>query len=249
MSKGWNGYAEEFNDLATFDNQYIHTGLGLSGIDPVIVVGQAESIIDIGCGEGTNTYLMYSVRQSKTLGIDIATASINRAKMQYTAVGCSFEDCDLESYIRKYDGNPFDLVTFLGSLDYIQIDEKFYDRLNQITKIGSRCYISKFHPMWTALYGNDVDDQIMKSYFDEGRVDIIPYGNRNKVCLERFHYNISYICNAFNENGWVLKLLQEPKPDIKNSSFGYKNYDTDDILMDRMKNVPMTIIFEFERRG
>ena len=42
--------------------------------------------------------------------------------------------------------------------------------------------------------------------------------------------------------------MEEPKPDLENSSFKYLNYDFDDILMDRMANVPMTIIFEFERR-
>lgn len=249
MSEGWNGYAEEFNDLATFDNQNIHTGLGLKGIDPRYVVGQAENIIDIGCGEGTNTYLMHLVARSKTVGIDIATAAINKARMQYATEKCVFFNCDLKSYLEQYNGNPFDLVTFWGSLDYLRIDSTFFEELNQITKIGSRCFISKFHPMWTALYGNDVDDQIMKSYFDEERVDLIPYGNKNKVYLERIHYNISYIYNAFNENGWDLIVLQEPKPNIEDASFKYKNYDSDDTLMERMRNVPMTIIFEFERRS
>ena len=102
--------------------------------------------------------------------------------------------------------------------------------------------------MWTALYGNDVEDQCMRSYFDDGRVDLVPYGVKNKVFLERIHYSISYIYSAFKKGGWDVKKMEEPKPDLENSSFKYLNYDFDDILMDRMGNVPMTIIFEFERR-
>ena len=248
MSEGWNRYAEEFNDLSTFDNRNIHTGLGLKGLNPKEVVGSASSIIDIGCGEGTNTYLMCSVRNSRTVGIDIASSAIDKANEQYASNTCTFLNCDLYEYLKQYDGNSFDLVTFWGSLDYLKIDSNFFSGLNQITNIGSRCFVSKFHPMWTSLYGNDGEEQNMKSYFDEGRLDLIPYGNKNKVFLERIHYSISYIYNVFRENGWELKLLQEPKPNIYAASFKYMNYDSDDTLMNRMNNVPMTIIFEFERR-
>lgn len=248
MSDGWNRYAEEFNDLATFDVQNIHTGLGLKGLDPNDVVGHADSILDIGCGEGTNTYLMHSVGKVRTVGIDIASSAIDKANKQYARDLCTFLNCDLKSYLKEYDGNPFEIITFWGSLDYLRIDDEFFSELNQITRIGSRCFVSKFHPMWTALYGNDVEEQRMKSYFDDGRVDFIPYGNKNKVLLERVHYSISYIYNAFKGNGWEVKAIQEPRPNIEAASFKYMNYDSDNTLMERMRNVPMTIVFEFERR-
>lgn len=248
MSNGWNGYAKEFNELATFDKQSIHTGLGLRGIEPKEVVCHAESILDVGCGEGTNTYLMYSVGKVKTVGIDIASSAIDKANKQYAEDVCTFLNCDISGFLKKYDGDPFGLVTFWGSLDYLKLDEEFFNKLNYITKVGSRCFVSKFHPMWTALYGNDVEDQCMRSYFDDGRVDLVPYGVKNKVFLERIHYSISYIYSAFKKGGWDVKKIEEPKPDLENSSFKYLNYDSDDILMDRMGNVPMTIIFEFERR-
>lgn len=247
MNEGWDTYAEEFNNLASFDNQNIHTGLGLKGIDPNSVVGDANSIIDIGCGDGTNTYLMYKIRNVRTVGIDIAAYAINKANEKYATGMCSFKKCDLTSFIKQYDDNPFELVTFWGSIDYLRIDKFFFEELNQITRIGSRCFISKFHPMWTTLYGNDVDDLVMKSYFDEGRVDFVPYGECSRVILKRIHYSISYIFTIFDENGWNLKLLQEPKPNVEDASFKYRNYDSDDKLMERMSNVPMTVILEFER--
>lgn len=247
MSGGWNRYAEEFNKLSSFDNHNIHTGLGLKGLDPSNVVGVANSILDVGCGEGTNTYLMYSVKKCKTIGIDIALSAIEKASKQYATDTCVFFNCDLSTYIKEYDGT-FDLITFWGSLDYIELDDNFFREITKITNIGSRCFISKFHPMWTTIFENDVEEQNMHSYFENGRIDLIPYGNINKVFLERIHYNISYIYRIFYDNGWALKTMQEPKPNIIESSFRYENYDLDDILMTRMKNIPMTIIFEFERR-
>ena len=102
--------------------------------------------------------------------------------------------------------------------------------------------------MWTSLFENDVEEQCMASYFEDGRVDLVPYGNKKKFFLERIHYSISYIYTSFTEYGWEVKSIQEPKPCIEDASFKYLNYDSDDILMERMRNVPMTIVFEFERR-
>lgn len=248
MSDAWKYYASEFNDLATFDRKNIHTGLGVMGINPQEVVSGAENILDIGCGEGTNTYLMYSVRKTKTIGIDIAHSAIDQANKQYSGDGCIFLNCDLKGFLNKFDGTPFDLITFWGSLDYIKIDEEYFYELNYITQKGSRCYISKFHPMWTTLFENDVEQMHMRSYFDNGRVDFIPYGNKKRVFLGRIHYGISYIYNAFKVNGWNLKRIEEPKLNLGNSSFKYLNYESDCTLMNRMNNVPMTIIFEFERK-
>ena len=248
MDDGWNEYAQEFNELSTFDNHTIHTGLGLKGLNPKEVVRHARTILDVGCGEGTNTYLMHSVHRVKTVGIDIASSAICKAKSQYSEGNCAFLNCDLGGFLEYFDGSPFDLVTFWGSLDYINLDEKFFRELNCLTKVGSRCIVSKFHPMWTALFENDVGIQCMKSYFDDGRVDLILYGKNENVILKRIHYRLSYIYNVFRKNGWDVNAIEEPEPNIEKSSFRYLEYDSDNILMERMSKVPMTIILEFERR-
>ena len=57
-TSAWSEYAEEYNQNASFSAQKIHTGLGLAGIAPSDVVKTSQSILDVGCGNGINTFLL-----------------------------------------------------------------------------------------------------------------------------------------------------------------------------------------------
>lgn len=246
-NSAWNEYAKEFNKNSTFDMNRIHTGLGLKGIEPNQIVQKAQKILDVGCGDGINTFLLHSVNNAYTRGIDIAASSIEDAKAKYGAIGCEFINADFFSYCKSAENENYDLITFFGSIDYIEINDCFLHSLNSISKLSTRCYISKFHPMWTSLFGNDTDEQQVQPYFENGRIDQVPYGRNHQYLLNRFHYSLSYIVELFSKNGWKLNKLQEPCPCISDSSFEYLNYSTDEVLMDRLSNIPMTVIFEFER--
>ncbi len=243
----WNGYAKEFNEFSSFDTKKIHTGLGLKGINPAEIANNAKTILDIGCGDGSNTYLLHSVNHGETIGVDVASVSIDSANRNYSKYGCRFYNMDFDRCCVDFGNINFDLITFFGSADYIKIDDEFMRKINNISHINSRCIITKFHPMWTTLYGNDIEDQNINCYFDDGRIDGIPYGTKHEFILNRYHYSISHIVSTYIKNGWKLNQLLEPKPSIKDASFEYKNYNTDEVLMERLSAIPMTIIYEFER--
>ena len=244
--ESWIEYAEEFNRYAIFNNKLIHTGLGLNGIEPANIVKNANNILDVGCGEGTNTFLLKNETSEKVIGIDIARSAIEKAKKNYSNIGCQFFVCDFLEY-RQEENIKFDLITFFGSLDYIELNTNFIEKLNKLTSLHSRCFISKFHPFWTTLYRNDVEKEDIKSYFEDGRCDSIIYGEKKNILLKRYHYSLSYIINFYKENDWKLNMFIEPKPNINDTAFSYKNYETDSILIERLNNIPMSIIMEFER--
>ena len=98
------------------------------------------------------------------------------------------------------------------------------------------------------MFDNEVDEMKMDSYFDNGRIDKIIYGNDKNLVFERYHYSIDFLITEFKKNNWVLDYMHEPSPNIEEASFAYKNYSLDEVLMERMKKIPMTIIFKFTRR-
>ncbi|MDT8716076.1 methyltransferase domain-containing protein [Clostridium sp. 19966] len=245
--EAWNGYAKEYNTMARFNTKLIHLGLGLKGIESNSIVKENDKVLDVGCGNGLNTYLIAQNTSGYVLGIDVAKSAIDDANTKYGLSNLSFTVNDFENFASKYNGEVFNLVTFFGSIDYIRLNDEFFYKLNSITTKGTKCFISKFHPFWTTLYDNDIEIECNKCYFDDGREDKIQYGIQQKHFFLRYHYTLSFLVKIFKKHGWRLSLLDEPKPDIKNADFAYKNYDTDDVLMDRIQRIPMTMIIEFER--
>lgn len=243
----WNGYAKEFNQLSSFDSQLVHLGLGIKGIKATEIITQPDmNILDVGCGNGKNTYLLAQATNGQVDGIDIAKSAIDEANEAYCRPNITFTTRDLYEH-NKSCNVKYDLVTFFGSIDYLVLQNEFFSALNFITNDRAVCYISKFHPFWTALFDNDVSPSNEKSYFENGRIDEVIYGQSSKFVFQRYHYTFEYLISSFKSNGWILLDLSEPKPDFSNAAFAYKNYDRDEVLRKRMESVPMTLVLRFTK--
>lgn len=244
--ESWNNYAAEYYKKASFDNNLIHPGLGLHGIRPEELYDGKGGLLDIGCGSGLNTFLFAKISENIVIGIDPAEFAIKEARTKYHLPNLYFYPVEFARIHDLRDNGEylFKYITFFGSLDYIELSPGFFTILNSISISGSKCFITKFHPFWTALFDNDIQEEHIKSYYDKGRKDKILYGNEIFI---RFHYSISYLLRIFHNNGWRLKKFEEPEPDIPYAAFSYQGYNTDAILLDRMSKIPMTMIIEFIR--
>ena len=242
-AKAWSDYAKEYNANATFSDEVIHTGLGLAGVAPANVVKSSVSILDIGCGNGANTFLLSKQTDGTVVGVDPVASQIRSAIDSFTRENLEFI-CGEFQNIPNHIAARYDLVTFFGSIDYICIDESFFDIIKTVTHSGSRCFISKFHPFWTTLYGNDVGEEMNSSYFDNERRDSVKFGASEFI---RYHYSLSDFLARFASHSWMLRAYLEPRPDLAHSAFAYKGYEQDPILLQRLNSIPMTAIFEFTR--
>jgi SAM-dependent methyltransferase len=247
--QSWSDYAIEYNSSSMYSIDFIHTGLGLSGINPKDLVCNTETVLDVGCGNGLNTFLISQIASGKTIGIDPVKININEAVKKYSRKNLEYFGVGYDKCLAICKNTNFDLITFFGSLDYIILNQEFFSILNKLTHQFSRCYISKFHPFWTTLFKGDVERREIMPYFLNGRVDIIEYGNKEKIQFFRYHYSLSSILSLFNNNGWLLTKLEEPKPDMKKSAFAYTGYDNDPELAERLEKIPMTLILEFKREA
>lgn len=243
----WNGYAKEFNRLSYFDAQLIHLGLGIEGIKVTELVTQPNmNILDVGCGNGKNTFLLSQATNGQVDGIDIAKSAIDEANETYCLSNISFNVRGLYEH-NKLCSIKYDLITFFGSIDYISLKSELFSTLNSLTNDSATCFISKFHPFWTALFKNDVSPSNEKSYFENGRIDEVVYGQSCKFTFQRYHYTFEYLISSFKSYGWILQSLSEPKPNFSSAAFAYENYDTDEILHKRMENIPMTLVLRFTK--
>ncbi|MBS3975569.1 MAG: class I SAM-dependent methyltransferase [Syntrophomonadaceae bacterium] len=243
----WNEYAKEFNQLSSFDPQLIHLGLGIEGIKVSELVTQPDmNILDVGCGNGKNTYLLAQATNGQVDGIDMAKSAIIEANERYCRPNIAFTPVDFYEH-NKLCGIKYDLVTFFGSIDYIVLQKEFFSVLNRITNDEAICYISKFHPFWTALFENDVSLSNQKSYFENGRIDEVIYGQSNRFVFQRYHYTFEHLFSSFKSGSWVLMDLKEPKPAFSKAAFAYNDYDKDEVLRKRMENIPMTLILKFKK--
>ena len=126
------------------------------------------------------------------------------------------------------------------------LDEAFFNTLDLITHSGARCFISKFHPFWTTLYGNDTDKEMNNGYFDSGRKDLVHFGKSEFI---RYHYTLADFISLFSAHNWTLSEFVEPKPFFQHSAFAYNGYDNDPILQQRLGQIPMTALFEFRKEN
>lgn len=239
----WNVYADEYFANATFATELIHIGLGIEGIIPSNIITNSSSILDIGCGNGLNTAILALHSNAVVVGIDPVASQIDNASRKFKQNNLQFICCEFKE-IPKYISGTYDLITAIGSLDYIPIDIDFFKVMNKVTHKGSRYYISKFHPFWTTMFENDIGETVNHCYFDRGRNDQVKYGQSEFI---RYHYSISDFIHSFGLHGWVLRNFLEPKPDFKNSAFEYTGYAQDPTLLQRLSKIPMTAVFEFER--
>jgi SAM-dependent methyltransferase len=249
-SLSWNEYASEYNCCSIFDENLIHPGLGLSGIKPDEIYNGIGNLLDVGCGSGLNTFIFAKHAQGMVIGIDAAETMIKEAKKKYILPNLCFYNRDFlkpsEIVEKKIS---FACVTFIGSLDYIELNDAFFYILNSMTSAGSICFITKFHSFWTTLFDNDTHDMNIKSYFDFGRKDNILYGMNKRHNLARFHYSLSGIFSLFNINGWRLCKFEEPAPDLEHSAFSYAGYKEDTVMVDRLSKIPMTMVLNFVREA
>lgn len=244
----WSKYSAEYSFNSEFDPNLIHLGLGLKGVTPRCVSNNKQgSYLDVGCGDGVNTNLLASYTTGRVIGIDIAKSAVEIADQRYTKSNLQFLNSSFSSF--KPSGLKFDTITFFGSLDYIKIDSRFFQALSRLAANNAVCFISKFHPLWTTLFNNEIGDIKNDSYFTNGRRDKVVYGQENKYMFERYHYTVDYLLESFSKKSWLLDSLREPRPNIRDSAFKYTNYSQDPVLMERLLKYPMTMTLKFIYRG
>jgi 2-polyprenyl-3-methyl-5-hydroxy-6-metoxy-1,4-benzoquinol methylase len=100
-------------------------------------IGPVESLVDIGCGDGTytNEFATYDIGQ--ILGIDLSEGGISSAQKNYKSKNLSFRCTPVEELISE--GRHFDVAIVRGVIHHAEFPGRL---ISEISKIASYVILS-----------------------------------------------------------------------------------------------------------
>ena len=242
--KAWQSFGKHYSENSIVDQSDFHFGLCLPGNNILQFLPDlhGKTICDIGTGTGENAAYVAKHASSVT-AIEISESCIELARSKYqhiqniSFIQKSWQDFTIDVF--------FDIVLFIGSLDYIELNDIFFHQLNKITNTGSEIIIAKMHPLWTSRYSHECGEETNSCYFKSPRIDKVYYSN---IEFLRYSYSFEQLYHLFKDHGWNIVDLREPAPVPKEkAAFYMKDCYDDNVLMSRMNQIPMTLLLRFQR--
>ncbi|MBT3814209.1 class I SAM-dependent methyltransferase [Candidatus Woesearchaeota archaeon] len=90
-----------------------------------------KRILDLACGTGVNTFDLFK-RSGKTMGVDLSSWAIERAKKNFPMIG--FKVMDSEKL--NFEDNSFDVIVNTGLIQYLDNPQKTIKEMHRILRPG-----------------------------------------------------------------------------------------------------------------
>lgn len=97
-----------------------------------------KSILEIGCGQGFNTYLLSKDKQNNVIGIDLSKEDIEISRQRYPNI--NFLIMNAEKLTFK--NNSFDVVYAIEILEHIDHLDKVLSEVKRVLKKGGKFIVS-----------------------------------------------------------------------------------------------------------
>ena len=172
-------------------------------------IPKAESLLDIGCGDGTLEYFIKN-RISKIYGVDNAIKSVKESKKYYFEIKL----VDLNKTI-PYKRNFFDVVTCLDVIEHIKDPNKLFKETYRVLKPNGLLLLSTpnirfsdhiYKLLFQGIFPKTSTDN---NSYDGGHIHFFTFTDiRNLLLANRFKI-IEYrgIINK-KERGWKGKIIE-----------------------------------------
>lgn len=138
---------------------------------------KTKEILEIGCGQGFNTYLLSKNKLNSVIGIDLSVKDIKIAQQRYP--GITFSMMNAEKL--KFKDNSFDYVIALQILEHVDNLDQVLDEIARVLKVKGRLVASiPFYKSEKWLL------KVRPSYFKEiHHVRIFKYNELEKHCQHK----------------------------------------------------------------
>lgn len=160
-------YAESSDPWASATRRYRYQQRKYEQIMAMLPERRFVHALDLGCGLGLLSQLM-TARADNVLGLDIASAAVERARQRGTAfVNLEFAQADLLDLPRSLD-RRFDLVVIADTLYYLQpLDDGLLKtlaaRIADLLTLGGICILAN-HFFFAADSGSRVSRRIHNAF-------------------------------------------------------------------------------------
>jgi protein-L-isoaspartate O-methyltransferase len=245
--EAWDAFSEDYLQRAIVSSRDIHYGLCIAGEFELRLLPPLRNrrVLDVGCGGGENS-LAIEAHGAFIVGIEPVKRFYDHAVAARPAgsvaifLNCKWGCKSVEEHA------PYDLILFVGSSEFIPLDSHYFRILNGLTAAGSTVVIARMHPFWTSLYNHETGVEDRRNYFRHGQVDRVRYGS---VEFHRLHYGVGELTGRFSAHGWILGRIVEPEiVSRERAPFYMPGCYEDEILMERMQMLPMTLLLTFVRQ-
>lgn len=178
---------------------------------------KGKTIIDLGCGYGSNCVEFVHRGAREVVGIDISKRMLEKAMEQNPSPLVEYKLMDLKDI--STIGSTFDLAYSSLAFHYVEDFEGLMEGIYHSLNEGGHLLFSQEHPSTTAPLKSDlvwISDEygIREAY---RLSDYMLPGLRNTTWLgkeiHKFHRPFSTILNAITRCGFLIEEIQEPLPD------------------------------------
>jgi 2-polyprenyl-3-methyl-5-hydroxy-6-metoxy-1,4-benzoquinol methylase len=123
---------------------------------------QKIKVLDLGCGDGVLSYLLWKEGFDVT-GTDINKTAINYSKEKHSELHTNVNFSSADGYNTGLDDSSFDLTICADVIEHVACPEKLIYEANRVTKDGG--YVIYSTPIKTTF--KPIDDAHIQEYFSE----------------------------------------------------------------------------------
>jgi len=179
-----------------------------------------QSVIDIGCGEGTNTRIMARLGYKMT-GADLCEKFITYAKKKEERDNLGISYLMTDAAALPFEENSFDIaVAFMSFMD-MEEPEKALKEAFRIVKPGGFFQFSILHPCFSPPHGRWLRNnegltygREIGKYFERGGRTMTFSRDDSRDCgVTSYHWLLSDWLNMLVSSGFSIDAVIEPRPD------------------------------------
>lgn len=168
-----------------------------------LLVGDAEPVLDLGCGEGQ--WLRHMVAERSVFGVDSSLKLLRRATRDAPVLLARLPD------LRWARSGSAGAAVSVFVLDLIEEHRRFFSETARVVESGGSLVVIINHPAFTAPGSGpfmDPDFDVFwrwGSYLTEGSSEV-PAGSG---AVEMYHRSTAEILTAAADAGWILSEMIE----------------------------------------
>lgn len=163
-------------------------------------LSRADTILDIGSGEGTFTNFLGEefLGSGKIIGIDASREMVELARLEYPHIDFRVESMDELSL----GDNSVDFVFSRYVIHYSEDLAKTLSEVCRVTKSGGRFFIKDVHPFYTMF---------LKESGDYSKKEDVTFRAQQDDAIAVIHPSFTFeeYVNAFSSAGWRLESMHE----------------------------------------
>jgi 2-polyprenyl-3-methyl-5-hydroxy-6-metoxy-1,4-benzoquinol methylase len=216
ITEEWRNAAESWIDFVRQGKDYFRDELNTPGMLRLIGNVQGLEILDIACGEGSNTRIL-AHKGARAAGIDVAREMIEQAKSQEKKdrLGIRYYVSDAAD-LSRFPAKRFDLVTCFMALMDIENYDRTISEIARVMKDDGRFIFSITHPCFEySVTSGEIEGT--SRYFGI-RSERVPWKMERLLKpfeTTSFHRTLTDYSTALHNHGLLIRRILEPRPTKK----------------------------------